>query len=111
MSIEQLIALSFLSILGQLVRNPARKAQLRSVALRIRDAITLIYEPQQLQGSVNQRVDVAAFIRTSVEREAMSIRPMNYKAGSFDLSDDDDDEQIAKGGKGSRRQSGSEATE
>lgn len=84
MNYEYFIFLAAMAALKTIIKNPARRAQLRSVLLRLRDAITLIYEPDSHSGVMTARVDVQAFVNNAVAVHSAAITSERYAAGSFD---------------------------
>lgn len=88
----QYLVLALLTVLRSLVRNPGNREKLRDVMLRLRDAITLIYEPEQLQGVARRKADINAFLNRSVEVHTASMITSRYKPGSFDIDADDGDD-------------------
>lgn len=78
------IFVAALQALKSLIKSPGRKAAMRDLLLRLRDAITLIYEPETHQGSVNAKVDVAAFVNNAVALHVGHIAANRYESGSLD---------------------------
>lgn len=78
------IFVAALHALKAIIKSPARKAALRDLLLRLRDAITLIYEPETHQGSVNAKIDVAAFVNNAVALHVGHIAANRYDTANLD---------------------------
>jgi hypothetical protein len=88
MNYVSFIILALLGTLQSVIKSPTLKAQFKDVLLRLRDAITLIYEPAALQGSVNKRTDPSQFLKNTLDIHAGNVMAASYQPGSFDLGTD-----------------------
>jgi hypothetical protein len=73
MNYLQMIFIAALSLIPSLTNSPAQKQQVKSIALKLRDALTMVYEPEQHQGSVNAKTDAAHFATTAIDNHIAGL--------------------------------------